>query len=256
MIPDIIKQLERNYSCKVLFACESGSRAWGFESRDSDYDVRFIFVYPVDLYITLTKPQDTINFIQNEIYDFSGWELRKTLSLFSKSNLSLNEWLDSPLIYFRNETLYTELKKLIPVFFQPVKGFNHYLSIAKNTLKTDNLCSLSIKKLFYLLRSILACSWIIQFKTMPPTLFISLLDKLAIAERINKQILSLLIKKKELRESQIIVIPEDLQNWINNQLSSLESFNFQYKKQPINISPLDRLLKQFILNDKSCYFRS
>ena len=37
-----LTELEQSENVRVLHAVESGSRAWGFASPDSDYDVRFI----------------------------------------------------------------------------------------------------------------------------------------------------------------------------------------------------------------------
>ena len=47
-VRNALAQVEAERNVRVLFACESGSRAWGFASRDSDYDVRFLYVHRRD----------------------------------------------------------------------------------------------------------------------------------------------------------------------------------------------------------------
>ena len=91
--------VEREEDVRVLYACESGSRAWGFASPDSDYDVRFIYVHRPDWYLSIVDRRDVIERPIVDEYDLSGWELRKTLRLFRKSNPPLIEWLGSPIVY-------------------------------------------------------------------------------------------------------------------------------------------------------------
>ena len=103
-IIQMLKELERKEDCKILFAAESGSRAWGFASPDSDYDIRVIYVNPEAWYWDISeKKADTFAAMLPDDLDVSAWELRKTLQLFSKCNPSLNEWLGSPIIYYAEE---------------------------------------------------------------------------------------------------------------------------------------------------------
>jgi len=92
-----LNAIESDYGVKVLLACESGSRAWGFASDDSDYDVRFIYIQPTSWYLTvdLEDRRDVIETPIEGVWDINGWELRKALKLFSKSNPPLLEWLQS-----------------------------------------------------------------------------------------------------------------------------------------------------------------
>ena len=96
-----IDEIEQSENVTVLYACESGSRAWGFHSQDSDYDVRFIYAHPPDWYLSvdLEKKRDVIERPILDDLDVSGWDLRKSLQLFRKSNPPLLEWLDSPIVY-------------------------------------------------------------------------------------------------------------------------------------------------------------
>jgi predicted nucleotidyltransferase len=86
-----LDRIEEEESVRVLYACESGSRAWGFESEDSDYDVRFIYLRPADWYLTIQKKRDVIEKPIDEDLDISGWDLPKALELFRRSNPPLLE---------------------------------------------------------------------------------------------------------------------------------------------------------------------
>src|ERR1051325_12100355 len=94
-----IAQIGQEEQVQVLYACESGSRAWGFASTDSDYDVRFVYCHPSNWYLSILDRPDVIERpIENDV-DLSGWDVRKALQLFRKSNPPLLEWLDSPILY-------------------------------------------------------------------------------------------------------------------------------------------------------------
>ena len=96
-----LANLEKEHQVKILFACESGSRAWGFPSQDSDYDVRFIYLHPQDWYLSIEveRKRDVIELPISDDLDITGWDLRKALQLFKKTNPPLLEWLGSPIIY-------------------------------------------------------------------------------------------------------------------------------------------------------------
>ena len=88
-IRSMISEVERQHGVKVLYACESGSRAWGFASPDSDYDVRFIYLKPLSWYLRVGEPRDTHEAMLPDDLDLAGWELRKTLRLYAKGNMAL-----------------------------------------------------------------------------------------------------------------------------------------------------------------------
>lgn len=94
-----INVIERANDVRVLYACESGSRGWGFASPDSDYDVRFLYVHPLDWYLRVEPQRDVIEKPISDELDVSGWELRKALQLLHRSNPTLLEWLNSPVVY-------------------------------------------------------------------------------------------------------------------------------------------------------------
>ena len=152
-----LEEIEKTKDVRILFAAESGSRAWGFASPDSDYDVRFIYMHPRDYYLKLEKIRDVIELPINELLDINGWDLNKTLRLLHSSNPTIFEWLTSPIVY--KETPFAgEFRPVLKRYFSPKKGLNHYLSMAVGTyrghLQGDTV---KAKKYFYALRPILAC---------------------------------------------------------------------------------------------------
>lgn len=102
LVPKKLKELEREYDMRVLLAVESGSRAWGFASPDSDFDVRFIYVHKPEFYLRLEERRDVIEVPVDDTWDVSGWDLDKTLRLLFRSNPTLFEWLNSPITYFED----------------------------------------------------------------------------------------------------------------------------------------------------------
>src|SRR5450755_2879949 len=84
-------ELETNQNIRILYACESGSRAWGFPSPDSDFDVRFIYARTTNDYLSIHEIKDVIDLPVNEVLDIGGWDIKKALKLFLKSNAPLYE---------------------------------------------------------------------------------------------------------------------------------------------------------------------
>lgn len=176
-VQEELERLERERNVKVLYACESGSRAWGFASPDSDYDVRFVYVEKPDWFVQVEAPRDVIGRPLDDELDVSGWELRKTLGLLRKSNPTLLEWLDSPLVYRQEDQATARLRQLAETFYSPPAARNHYLSMARKNfrgyLQGD---SVRLKKYFYVLRPLLAVRWIDQGRGRPPMTFADLLQ--------------------------------------------------------------------------------
>jgi uncharacterized protein len=173
----ILSEIEKTNDVKILLAVESGSRAWGFASRDSDYDVRFIYLHKPEWYLTILPGRDVIEMKQDELLDFSGWDLKKTLHLFGKLNPPLMEWLDSSIIYHEYSTIPAKLRELKQTYFSPRSAVCHYLHMAEGNyrgyLKHDEV---KLKKYFYVLRPLMACMWVEHFRSHPPIQFRKLLD--------------------------------------------------------------------------------
>ena len=165
-------QAEKN--CRLLLAVESGSRAWGYASQDSDYDVRCIYYYPQERYLDVRLPRDTVEWELNEVFDITGWELRKSLGLALKSNLTVFEWADSPIVY-RTSPWHEEFRSVIRSVMQPRMLASRYLGMAASTmhryLQRDEV---PYKQYFYALRPLLAARWVMQELVPAPVPFADL----------------------------------------------------------------------------------
>jgi len=133
-ISEALLRIEADNSVRIIYACESGSRAWGFESQNSDFDVRFLYVHPKDWYLSIAEKRDVIELPADEILDISGWDIRKTLQLLRRSNSPLMEWLVSPIKYQCIDAVFNPLLELSKKAFLPEASFHHYLSMARNNL--------------------------------------------------------------------------------------------------------------------------
>jgi predicted nucleotidyltransferase len=247
IIKEKLSELEREYDIRVLYACESGSRAWGFTSPDSDFDVRFIYARKTDSYLSIQETKDVLDFPVNDLLDLGGWDIKKSLKLFLKSNSPLYEWLQSPIIYKDDSGFAAELKKLIPAYYSLRAGGNHYLSMALNTVTNDLQGEkVKIKRYFYALRSALACKWITDKQEVPPMIF----DKLrvlikddAIQNSINE-----LLKLKTISDEKTLIKPVPvLDEWLSNTLNTAKITVSQLSSISNNTDELDGIFRKYIL---------
>lgn len=174
-IQDNLNQIEEQYDVKILLAVESGSRAWGFASADSDYDVRFIYVHRPEEYLRIDPMKDVIEWQFDEVLDINGWDLRKALLAFAKGNPNVMEWVNSPIIY-RKSKHWDVLSEAAMHYFSEKSALCHYYGTANSTLKGHLTGDrIRYKKYFYALRPLLCCRWIEKYHTAPPMEFAKLL---------------------------------------------------------------------------------
>lgn len=206
-------RLESEHEIKILLAVESGSRAWGFASPDSDWDIRYIYIHKLDWYLKIDDLKDSREKILPNDLDLSGWELKKALKLFRKSNPPLLEWLRSPIIYLENFSTAETLREMSKAYFNPKSCMYHYLSMAKGNFKEFlQRDSVRLKKYFYVLRPVLACDWIRQTNSFPPMEFEKLVEAQVTDERIRREIDELLKRKiagDEMKEEPKIEVLND-----------------------------------------------
>lgn len=174
-----LAQLERERGLRVVYACESGSRAWGFASTDSDFDVRFIYVQCPETYLQLRPHKDAFDVQFEGDLDLGGWDIRKTAELMRKSNPPLLEWLDSPIVYLADGDISDELIRLRSAYFCPKKTAYHYLSLANNVFKTylDDQQP-KRKKYLYAIRPLACIRYIDLYRTQPPTAMLEVIKKI------------------------------------------------------------------------------
>lgn len=216
-IAEALTQLEQNQEFNVLFACESGSRAWGFPSPDSDYDVRFLYVHKLSYYLSLGKRPDTYDQMLPGDLDVSGWELGKALKLLAGSNIPLFEWLQSPVVYRQNQEFIAALRSEIGTFFNPKKAMFHYLKLAQNSFgKDENPENLTIKKLLYVARALVCTLWIARHQTMPSTdVHVLLAEEDLIPLEIKQLLKELIAQKQHQKEAHKISLKPFLTDWIH-----------------------------------------
>ena len=207
-IADALNGLEVEHGCRILFAVESGSRAWGFASPDSDYDVRAVYVKPLDWYLGLEeRTTDTWNAMLPGNLDISAWDLRKALRHMLKSNASFMEWLGSPIVY-RDDGLLARLNELKDACVNPVHVAFHYASMFSHAM--DDLASdgtISVKKFCYALRANLCVRWTMERETMPPTEFGAVCGGLSLASE-EVSAISRLLERKQAAMEKDRVVPE------------------------------------------------
>jgi predicted nucleotidyltransferase len=223
-VRDTLARLEAERNVRVLFACESGSRAWGFASRDSDYDVRFLYVHPRDWYLSVEERRDVIEQPISDDLDVSGWDLRKTLRLLRKSNPPLLEWLRSPVVYRYDPAFVAQFGALATEFYSPRRCFRHYLHMACGNWHKylRGRETVSLKKYLYVFRPLLACRWIERIGSQVPMQFARLVDGV-LCETVVRDALDELVARKQAGD-ELDVAPrvEVLSRYIEDELARLE----------------------------------
>lgn len=216
-----LKYIEKQENIRILHAVESGSRAWGFASPDSDYDVRFIYVRPRDFYLKLESTRDVLEYPINDLLDINGWDLQKTLRLLHSSNPSVFEWFKSPIVY-KNTDFSREFISLMENYFLARSGLYHYLHMAagnyREYLKGEMVRA---KKYFYVLRPLLACRWILEKRTPPPMLFSELIAA-ELPDALHNSVKELLRIKMEVPELKLVPKVNVINEYIEDELTSIE----------------------------------
>ena len=188
--------IEAEHDVRVVLAVESGSRAWGFASQDSDVDVRFLYLHRPAWYLAIDARRDVIEQPIVDPIDLSGWDVRKALQLLYKSNPPLLEWLASPHVY-RERPAAEQLRALVDAFHDPKASMYHYLSMARGTVRAGLERDLvRHKKYFYALRPVLACRWTERDGSAPPMEFGRLADACLPAGAVRDEVEALLVQKR------------------------------------------------------------
>ena len=230
-----LKDIESKYDVKVLLAVESGSRAWGFASKDSDYDVRFVYVHRKEWYLTLVEGRDVIDELDSDgVMDFAGWDLKKALLLMGKGNCAFAEWLNSPIIYYKDEEFFKSVSSLKEDYFRKVSAVNHYYHMAMNHDKRYlEKRGCEMKRFMYHLRGLLAAKYAALYGTYPPVLFGDLVDKLVCNISIKAEIADLVRLKRESREHNTMIVSDSLILFAERLAAEIESMlgTFPEEKQ-------------------------
>ncbi|SMG44630.1 nucleotidyltransferase domain-containing protein [Cedecea sp. NFIX57] len=244
-----LEEVERRFGVRVLYACESGSRAWGFASPDSDYDVRFLYVHAPEWYLRVEAGRDVIELPIDDELDVCGWEWRKTLGLLKGANPTLIEWLDSPIVYQQDETVIAGLKAQVPGWFSPLRARWHYYSMARKNfrgyLQGDEV---RLKKYFYVLRPLLAVRWVEEGKGVPPMRFAELLAGSNLDASLRQEVDELLEIKQRVGEAKFGSRRPLLHEFIVSELARGETPPTLPDSREGDSKELDRLLMKTVLS--------
>jgi uncharacterized protein len=248
-ITNTLKDIEQSQQVKILYAIETGSRAWGFPSPHSDYDVRIIYRRAPDWYLSLTDKKDTFEMmLADGELDFSGWDIKKCLQLMWKSNGALLEWLQSPIIYQEEQHIGALLKDYAGRCFSPITTLHHYLGMAKNSFaEVDGKQDIKLKKLFYALRATFACKWLLEKEAIPPIVFMEMVDTLDFDDALKTKIVALIELKAGKSEAYIHPAQEDLNQFIHTELQIAEQAFARLPGRKQKEVDLDTLFKNIVM---------
>ena len=246
IIQQKLKEIEEIEKVKIIMAVESGSRAWGFASPDSDYDVRFVYVRRLQDYLRLEKTKDVIEWQLDDVLDINGWDLKKALQLMHDSNPSIFEWCASPIVY-KNSAEFEELKKIQKMYYSRKKNLYHYWHMASNNyqayLKGEEV---RIKKYFYVIRPLLAAKWIVDKKTQPPMLFSELIEA-ELPTELKPIIDKLLEMKQNMPEMGLAPKIKLLDHFINTEMEAVKKAADEMESVNQNWTLLDDFFRRMII---------
>ncbi|MGF1689160.1 nucleotidyltransferase domain-containing protein [Photobacterium japonica] len=247
-----LQRTEKEHGVRILMAIESGSRAWGFASPNSDYDVRFIYAREKDWYLSvdLEDRRDVIEYPIVDDIDLNGWDVRKALKLFWKSNPAFVEWIQSPITYINQGDFRDVASQLLPSVYSVEKGIYHYRSMAKTNyrgyLQSDKV---PLKKYLYVLRALLSIRWLEQYGTVAPIEFDKVLT-LVTDPTLLEAIHALLTKKKVSEEKMLEPAIPVLNAFIESELARLENITLARSDRTGEMAALNALFLQ-VLNTQA-----
>ncbi|MEL6610456.1 MAG: nucleotidyltransferase domain-containing protein [Bacteroidota bacterium] len=253
-ILDRLRAIEAEEGVRIVYACESGSRAWGFPSADSDFDIRFLYVRPPDWYLSINverRPDVLRRPIgaseSGAVLDPAGWDLRKTLRLLRRSNASPQEWLRSPIVYRENEAVVPALRALAAEAFRPLAVYHHYRSMAKGTYH-DHLAGpeVNTKKYFYALRPLLNVRWIEAGFGPVPTAFSAVLDAVSPPGPLRATVDALIDAKRSGSEGDAAARIPVLQTFIETELERLEHATPPTATAAVRMDRLDAVFRSVV----------
>lgn len=249
-----LDQMEDEQAVTVLYACESGSRAWGFPSTDSDYDVRFVYVHPRDWYLSVDREQrdDTIDPVIEDVLDLHGWDLRKALGLFQSANPTLLEWLRSPIRYREIEPVMARWRDLLPEYYTRRTAGLAYRGMARSVAE-ENLAEEPVphKAYLYVLRALLAVRWVEQDRGLVPVEFDHLVEETVDDPTLRDAITTLVTQKKRGTEREEGPRVPVLHDFIEMEIERQASLQFPTGNSRPDVAPLNRFFRDVLARDYS-----
>ncbi len=237
--------IECEEDVRVLYACESGSRAWGFASPESDYDPRFFHVHRPEWYGV--RRRDVIERPVTGNLDIAGWDLRKTLQLYRKSNPPLLEWLHSPIVYIDRYGLAARLRALLPEYYSPSACRYHYLHMASGNFRRYlEGETVAWKKYLYVLRPLLAVRWIDEGRGVTPMEFARLVENTVGDPAVKRAIGDLLRRKRSGEGPERGPHIPEIMAFIQSEMERLEDWNEEYAEPSRDTAKLNDLFREMV----------
>ena len=239
VIQNTLQEIGKQKGITILFAVESGSRGWGFSSKDSDYDVRFVYVRSKNEYLEINERADFLDFPINDELDINGWDLQKFLKLLYASNATPFEWMQSPVFYYKNNEVFNIIFEQLGSFYCQQTIIHHYLGLVRKMLSDLDNPTIKLKTLFYILRSLLAAKYSFVYTKFPSMEFsklVHLIDK----ENVLFEIKRLLELKTNSSEKDISSISLDLKNFIKDTFHFLNSVDKIKSKGTFEVKVLNQ----------------
>jgi len=254
---DIIKEklnvIEKEKGIKILFAIESGSRGWGFSSTDSDFDVRFVYVKPKKHYLYINEQPDFLDFPINNELDINGWDIKKFLKLLYASNATPFEWMQSPVIYQKEEIFFEMIEELLTNYFCQQTLVHHYLGLVHKKMDVLNEENIRLKDFFYIYRSLLAARFAMknnQFPSMEFSKLMNLVDDKSLIEETNR----LLAVKKDASEKYTEKINSELIYYLKVSYKELSDSEKVKRKGTFDIESLNETFYKIITDADNRFF--
>ncbi|MBM6619434.1 nucleotidyltransferase domain-containing protein [Bacillus suaedaesalsae] len=220
-ILSLLQTIEHSHNVTILYACEAGSRAWNLHHEKSDYDVRFIFIHPINQYLSINEPKQVIEGKSSDHIEYSGWDLKKSLQLLKKQNPSILEWLHSSIHYLNQNDVKEQLLSLHQRYFQEKPLLHHYFNMAKTNIKLLDKKP-STKLLLNVIRPLLLCEWIMTYKEFPPVHIERVLS--IIESKEVKGSIQDIIARKRNAVCELSEVVHTLKKWIDETLDNTKLY--------------------------------
>ncbi len=249
-IQERLTHLSQEREVTIRYANESGSRAWGLASTDSDYDVRFIYQRPKAWYLQLERRKDMIGPIMefDGELDLVGWDIRKVMSHLANSNAGVIEWLYSPVVYHLEDEFRVAMRQLTDQYFQPQKVVAHYLGISRSATKAgydEATGTWNLKKFFYYLRPILAADYVAAECTAPPVAFTDLIHRVDVSS-LQNIIKELIAHKETVGEAHRTTIPRELATYLQRFQATVSDTQSSLPRQTVDMEPANQLFRKLV----------
>jgi len=249
-ITERLADVETRHAVRVLYAVESGSRAWGFPSPDSDYDVRFIYVHPRDWYLSVNEARDVIEEgVDAMDFDVAGWDLRKALRLFLKANPALWEWLVSPIVYRDEGEVAQRMREIARESYSPKALAHHYLSVAREKERRTIASKETVKakKYVYVLRPLLALCWLRERESLPPMAMPEIMTGVTLPDDVRRAITDLVAHKATTPEGAPIQRIPLLDDWMEEAYEEGRAYAENAPARRTDREILDAFFREIVL---------